>query len=109
MKTANELLGVRIRELRKAKGIAQEQLAEVLGIEQQYMSRIELGKSYPSLDRLMRIAEELHVPLPSLFDFAHHVPETLTPETILKNIEGIDERDRRLLYRITELMKETGR
>lgn len=109
MKTANELLGTRIRELRKAKGIAQEQLAEVLGIEQQYMSRIELGKSYPSLDRLIRISEVLQVTLPSLFDFAHHVPEALTPATILKNIEGVEERDRRLLYRITELMKEMGR
>jgi transcriptional regulator with XRE-family HTH domain len=109
MKTANELLGTRIRELRKAKGIAQEQLAEVLGIEQQYMSRIELGKSYPSLDRLMRIAEELQVPLPSLFDFAHHAPEALLPEIILKNMDGVDERDRRLLYRITELMREMGR
>lgn len=109
MKTANELLGARIRELRKTRGIAQEQLAEVLGIEQQYMSRIELGKSYPSLDRLIRIAEELQVSLPSLFDFAHHDSDELTPETILKNIEGVDERDRRLLYRIAEFMKESGR
>ena len=109
MKTANELLGARIRELRKAKGIAQEQLAEVLGIEQQYMSRIELGKSYPSLDRLMRIAEELQVSLPSLFDFAHHAPEALSPETILKSIQSVDERDQRLLYRMSELMKEMGK
>ena len=86
--------------------MAQEHLAEVLGIEQQYMSRIELGKSYPSLDRLMRIAEVLKVPLPSLFDFAHHDPEVVLPERMLKNMEGVDESDRQLLYRITEWMKE---
>lgn len=106
MQSATELLGARIRELRKARGIAQEQLAEALGVEQQYMSRIELGKSYPSLDRLMRIAEILRVPLPSLFDFSHHAPEALTPEAIMKNLAEVGERDRQLLYRITGLMKE---
>ena len=106
MKVSTELLGARIRELRKASGMAQEHLAEVLGIEQQYMSRIELGKSYPSLDRLMRIAEVLKVPLPSLFDFAHHDPEAVLPERMLKNMEGVDDSDRQLLYRITEWMKE---
>jgi transcriptional regulator with XRE-family HTH domain len=109
MKAATELLGLRIRELRKAQGIAQEHLAEVLSIEQQYMSRIELGKSYPSLDRLMRIAEALKVPLPSLFDFAHHEPEAVSSELLLKNLEGVDERDRQLLYRLTEWMKERQR
>jgi transcriptional regulator with XRE-family HTH domain len=106
MKSATELFGARIRELRKAQGLSQEQLSEVIGIDQKHMSRIELGKSYPSLDRLMRIAEVLKVPLPSLFDFAHHAPEAVSPELMLKNMEGVDEKDRQLLYRITEWMKE---
>jgi len=54
----------------------------------------------------MRIAEVLKVQLPSLFDFAHHDPEAISPELMLKNLEGIDESDRQLLYRITEWMKE---
>jgi transcriptional regulator with XRE-family HTH domain len=106
MKNATELLGARIRELRKAQGLTQDQLAEVLGIEQKYVSLIEHGKSYPSLDRLMRIAEVLKVPLPSLFNFAHHNPEALTPELLMKNLEGLDEQDRQLIYRMTEWMKE---
>ena len=106
MKSPTELLGARIRELRKACGFTQDQLAEFLGIEQKHVSLFELGKSYPSLDRLMRIAEVLKVPLPSLFDFAHHDPEAVLPERMLKNMEGVDESDRQLLYRITEWMKE---
>jgi transcriptional regulator with XRE-family HTH domain len=106
MKSATELFGARIRELRRGQGLSQEQLSEVIGIDQKHMSRIELGKSYPSLDRLMRIAEVLKVPLPSLFDFAHHEPGAVSPELMLKNLEGVDERDRQLLYRITEWMKE---
>lgn len=106
MKNATELLGARIRELRKAQSLTQEHLADFLGIEQKHVSLIEQGKSYPSLDRLMRIAEVLKVPLPSLFDFAHHDPEAVSPELMLKNLDGVDESDRQLLYRITEWMKE---
>jgi transcriptional regulator with XRE-family HTH domain len=106
MKNATELFGGRIRELRKVQRLTQEQLAEFLGIEQKHVSLIEQGKSYPSLDRLMRIAEVLKVPLPSLFDFAHHDPEAILPELMLKNLEEVDEKDRQLLYRITDWMKE---
>ena len=106
MKSATELLGARIRELRKAQGLSQEQLSEVIGIDQKHMSRIELGKSYPSLDRLMRIAEVLKVPLPSLFDFAHHAPEALSPEAMVKKIDGMGEHERQLLYRMADFMAE---
>jgi transcriptional regulator with XRE-family HTH domain len=106
MKNATELFGARIRELRKAQGLTQEQLADFLGIEQKHVSLIELGKSYPSLDRLMRIAEVLKVPLPSLFDFAHHAPEALSPETMVKRIDGMSDHDRQLLYRMAEFMEE---
>lgn len=106
MKNATELFGARIRELRKAQGLTQDQLAEILGIEQKYVSLIEHGKSYPSLDRLMRIAEALKVPLPSLFEFMHHDLDAMSPKKLIKNMEGVDEKDRQLLYRITEWMKE---
>jgi transcriptional regulator with XRE-family HTH domain len=106
MKTANELLGTRIRELRKAKGIAQEQLAEVLGIEQQYMSRIELGKSYPSLDRLTRIAEVLKVSLPSLFEFDHLENEVQRVEQIEEMLRNLGEKDQQKIFRIMNVFRD---
>jgi transcriptional regulator with XRE-family HTH domain len=106
MKTANELLGTRIRELRKAKGIAQEQLAEVLGIEQQYMSRIELGKSYPSLDRLIRISESLDVPLPSLFEFDYLENEGVRVERVEEMFRNLGEKDQQKIFRIVKMFRE---
>ncbi|MEI6206839.1 MAG: hypothetical protein WCP20_08655 [Desulfuromonadales bacterium] len=38
--------------------------------------------------------------------FAHHDPEAVTPELMLKNLDVVDESDRQLLHRITEWMKE---
>lgn len=43
-----KLLGKRIRELRKNRGIKQEQLAEMVGLEPTSISNIENGYNYPS-------------------------------------------------------------
>ena len=56
MKTTKELLGARIKELRKAKGLSQDELSEKINIDPKHLSRIEVGKSYPSLDTLEKTA-----------------------------------------------------
>jgi len=100
MKTANEMLGTRIREQRKRKKITQEQLAEKLGIDQKHMSRIELGKSYPSLDRLIKIAETLEVPLPCLFEFMHLEEERELVKQINEMVHQLSESDKRKVFKI---------
>ena len=94
------LFGARIRELRKAEGITQEQLAEYLGIEQKHVSLIECGKSYPSLDRLKKIAEVLHVELPCLFEFMHMENEDGRIRNIEEMLKGLDEESQRKAFRI---------
>jgi len=44
MKSNKELLGARIRELRKGLKMSQEQLSELVDVDPRYISRIELGK-----------------------------------------------------------------
>lgn len=46
----------RIAELRKAKGISQEKLAELLYTSRQAVSKWERGESYPDVDRLKDLA-----------------------------------------------------
>lgn len=102
MKTATEMLGARIREQRKRKGITQEQLAEKLGIDQKHMSKIELGKSYPSLDRLIKVGEVLEVPLPSLFEFEHLGEERDRLKQINDMVQMLGEKDQRRVYKIVK-------
>lgn len=52
-------IGNRITELRKLKGLTQNELAEKARITQNNLSRIETGKYSPGLDILMRIADAL--------------------------------------------------
>lgn len=106
MQNANELLGKRIRELRKRAGLTQEQLAEQLGIDQKHMSRIELGKSYPSLDRLSKIAEVVSVPLPKLFRFSHLSDEVDLQKQLSEMVTQLDKKDLKKVHRILEAFLE---
>ena len=49
--------GEKLRSLRKNKDLTQPELAEVIGIEQSYLSKLENGKSLPSNDVLNRILD----------------------------------------------------
>lgn len=100
MKTTKELLGERIRELRKERGLTQEQLAELVEVEQKHISRLELGKSFPTIDRLQKVSEALNVPLREFFDFIPlSNPETRI-NTIGEMISELDGESQKRVFRI---------
>lgn len=65
-------LGRRIKELRKRKGISQEKLAELIGIEPPSVCNIENGKNYPTLQNLEKITTVLGVTYTDVFNFDQH-------------------------------------
>ena len=60
--------GERIRELRHAAGMTQDDLAERCGLFRTYMSRIETGKGNPTLTMIHALADSLAVPVTALFE-----------------------------------------
>jgi len=66
-----KLLGNRLRELRKRKGIKQEKLAELISVEPATISNIENGKNYPSMINLENILNVLDSSFLEAFDFEH--------------------------------------
>ena len=69
MADTKKLIGARIKELRKQAGFTQERLAEIVDMDSRHLSRLEVGKHFPSLDSLERIAEALNAPLAEFFQF----------------------------------------
>jgi transcriptional regulator with XRE-family HTH domain len=61
--------GKRVRELRLARGLSQEELAFRAGVHRTYLGGIERGERNPSLKNIAAIAEALKVTLPELFSF----------------------------------------
>jgi len=61
--------GLRIRQIRKEKGISQEQLASETGFELSQIGRIERAEVNTSISHVAAIARALKVPVSSLFEF----------------------------------------
>lgn len=62
------MLGENIKNIRKAKGLSQEELAIKLNVVRQTVSKWEKGLSVPDSELLIRIAEELETPVNVLLD-----------------------------------------
>ncbi len=71
-----KLLGRRIRSLRQAKGLTQQQLGERAHLNYKYLGAVERGEENPSLLVLERIATALAVELLDLFHFTHEEPSS---------------------------------
>ena len=62
-------VGQRIRELRKARGLTQDAVAERAGLNPKYYAGIERQGANITLDSFERIATALDVPIVDLFRF----------------------------------------
>jgi len=59
-------LNEKILELRKQKGLTQEELAEILFVSRTAISKWESGRGYPNIDSLKAIAEFFNVSIDEL-------------------------------------------
>lgn len=55
-------IGSNIRNYRKQKNLSQEQLAEFVDVSSNYISQIELGKKFPSLDVFVKLLIAIDTP-----------------------------------------------
>lgn len=89
-----ELTGLRIKELRRSKGMSQEILAEKTGISSKYLSSIERGKENPTFDTFIKLAEALNIELAEVFNFSHEDKSSKELRTFITDLikVGTDER-----------------
>ncbi len=74
--------GKRLREIRTAKSLTQEKMAEQIEIQPENYSRIENGLSFPKPENLVKISNVLGVEIAELFQF----DEIADYENILEKI-----------------------
>ena len=58
--------GENLQSIRKKNHMSQEDLAELLGVSRQAVSKWELGEGYPEVDKLLILSQKLNVSLDSL-------------------------------------------
>ena len=61
-------LGEKILELRKKKGLSQEELGDKINVTRQTISNWELNETSPNPEQLKKLSQELHVSIDELLD-----------------------------------------
>ena len=104
MSNQKELLGKRIKELRKQKGYTQDYLAEKLKIEPRQLSKLETGKHYPSFETIIALLETFDITFEELISFEHLNSANDICKTLLKEIENIDDSKIQSVYKILRVL-----
>lgn len=108
--------GERLYELRKKAGLSQEQLAEVLEVSRQSISKWESDKAYPEMTRLVYMSDYFGVSLDYLMRGTESDPPPSQPETyraeqmsvawqsFLSNLTASQKQKLHLLYALVVLV-----
>lgn len=97
MDNIKKKIGINLKRLRLSRGLKQSELAELVGVEDKTISRIEVGGNYPSIDLLVRISKALNYELTDFVNFNNKIVESLNElskdelKTIKKFIKLISE------------------
>jgi len=101
-------LGALIAARRKSLGLTQGELAEVVGIEQESMSRIETGMITPSLSRLLSLADALNCSIETLLRPASNrkQDQSLVMDGLL---DGLDDEERAFAVQVVSEFADFAR
>lgn len=116
-------IGLNLKKEREAKGLNQKDLAKILGVKYQVLSRYENGKGGLSTARIKQIANALRIPVTNILMFSEAsnprnptdkeildriqtafaaLNENLIPSTILEKIAKLDESSRETIIEVLE-------
>lgn len=101
-----------IKELRKAKGLGQENLAELISLSRSSISNIEIGKHQPSVFTLYEIAIALDCKMTDLLPSMDTYQSSLTTidekyQSIIDSLpEDKKEKSKKSLLIINEILKK---
>jgi transcriptional regulator with XRE-family HTH domain len=104
MKDVLRKLGARLKEIRKARGLTQEALAEKVDLSPQYLSRLEGGHQSPSIETMARLAEALDLELFELFNVGHQGTVKEVREKLRKVIHESNEEELRLGLKLLQAL-----
>jgi len=81
------LLGKKIREIRKKRGMTQEELAWKSSVSLNFIGQIERGQKQPSMKTLKRISDTLEVAPSAFFEKTSYVPPR--EDLVVKKIQSL--------------------
>ena len=99
-------VGSKIKCIREAKGLSQKEVITAISMGASQYSRIETGKTEPSISSLEKISHALGISLSELFASEDELLEVnSTDKTLMekiKLIESLDDEEQRTLFNILD-------
>ena len=92
--------GKKIKEIRKKNNLTQEGFCEMIGIEPSSLSNVENGKSFPSMQTVLKIMEKFKVSAQDFFDFKYLMDEKELDTQIFELIKNMTNEKKQIIYRI---------
>lgn len=99
-------VGMRIQEARKARGLTQAELSQIVDITPKYLSNIECGAKVPRLETFIAIANALEVDANTLLMDVLSVSSTIISSDISKKLAELSPQEQRKNKRLFDIMIE---
>lgn len=98
------LIGKRIKQYRKLRGLTQDQLAEKIGVSTGYLSGIERGCSFPRFENLIQIMNVIEASPDQIFvDVVEKTYETRV-SILSDELEKLSPREQKRIFTVVEAM-----
>lgn len=99
MYTNRSFIGQKIREFRKKKKLSQAALAEMVGLSDKHIGRIEAGKYFPNFGNFMSILEALDM---NLSEFGSDETKIDNPKRaeLIKIMYSVNDEKLEMFYKI---------
>ena len=102
-------IGRRIKELRKQKRIAQEKLAEMIGITPNYLSALERGAYNIKLDTLVQIIDCLDITADDLFRDVIKNGYQNRASRLTDEVASLPEEEQQRIFEVLDALIRTAR
>lgn len=96
----------RLREIRKSKGLTQEEICEITGIDVSNYSKMETGKIAPSMTSLYKLVFKAGFVPNELFEYEHLGNEETLDKSIREIYKELSFSEKKCLYKILKSLKE---
>ena len=99
-------IGTRIQEIRKAKKLTQEQLAEMVDLSPSYISAVERGAKTPKPETLIELANTLGASADDLLGDVVNASIKSSASELSERIENLPKERQRVILEIVRILTE---
>ena len=108
MQDIRKIIGNKIKVVRKNRKMTQYELAEKVGVDPKYISRIETGISYPSLSVVERIFDVLKINISQLEKNDNFNDKKTLVDEISKKLQKTSVKNVRVIKNIVDLLADSN-